>query len=150
MDILQYPNKILTKKIPEYNLEQWEEDTLSTFKMGQYIYQNQKCFSLSAPQVGIEKRMFVLRERFGLRYCFDPQLISHGKDIAWQNEDCMSVEHGEFITPVPRWLRIDVSYIDSHKKRVFATFRGTEARIFQHELEHLSGLLIIKTVADDE
>lgn len=151
MEILQYPNKILTTKIPIEKYCGIHVDFEDAAEIGKMVLEMKNCHGIAAPQVGIPERFFVMREGLNrLRYCFNPEIKKHGKQVAWMNEGCMSIgygdkERGGIFVPVPRWRVIDVEYNDMVGDRVKCTLTGIEARCFQHELDHLNGLLIIKT-----
>lgn len=82
----------------------------------------------------------------GARYCFYPKIISHGRDIEVKHEKCMSLP-GKIVA-APRWRIITVEYINESGTLIKTTLKGLEARVFQHESDHLDGKLIIKTEAD--
>ena len=80
----------------------------------------------------------------GLVLLFDPELLlSEGSEV--RREGCMSVP--DFTANVRRALRIVVSGIDAEGHERVYEAEGFEARAFQHELDHLDGLLILDRVA---
>ena len=110
------------------------------------------CVGLAAPQIGVSLRAFVLdvsghpkgQPNHGLVVLFDPEvLFSEGSEI--RREGCMSVP--DFTANVRRALRVVVRGLDiDGRERVYEA-EGFEARAFQHELDHLDGLLILDRVA---
>ncbi len=110
------------------------------------------CVGLAAPQLGVSRRAFCVdvsghpkgRPCHGLVVLFDPQvLLAEGAEV--RREGCMSVP--DFTANVRRALRVVVRGIDEHgAERVFDA-SGFEARAFQHEVDHLDGLLILDRVA---
>lgn len=102
---------------------------------------------LAAPQVGINRRFFVMtpnkKQREGNVWrCFRPAMLGHGKEQTTDMEGCLSCP--DAFLPVTRWRIIDVQYYDRDRKLVTTTLKGWEARIFQHELDHLNGILCTK------
>lgn len=146
MEIVKYPNKILTTKCPPYEHLFFFEDHKIAVEMVGLMLADKNCVGIAANQVGIAKRFFVMRQPAGNRMCFDPVILKHGRDIEILSEGCMSLPG--LRVPVPRWRIVTVEYTNDKKNRVTLTLKGLEARIFQHELDHLNGLMIIKT--DDD
>ena len=110
------------------------------------------CVGLAAPQLGIGRRAFALdvtghpktTECHGLVVLFDPEIVeAHGREVG--REGCMSVP--DLTANVARAISIVVTgTTPSGEKAVIAT-EGFEARAFQHEIDHLDGLLILDRVA---
>ncbi len=110
------------------------------------------CVGLAAPQIGASRRAFVLdvsghpkgRPNHGLVVLFDPELVhSEGSEV--RREGCMSVP--DLTADVRRAVSVVVrgTGADGAERVISAT--GFEARAFQHELDHLDGLLILDRVA---
>lgn len=106
---------------------------------------------LAAPQVGYNKRLFVVSllknwddENFPTLMMINPEItfLDDAKDK--ENEWCLSLpgESGE----VERCLNIMVSFIDDKKKRQTLKLSGTSARIVQHENDHIDGILFTDRV----
>jgi len=92
---------------------------------------------LSANQVGLPYRVFVMgAEKVGFA-CFNPEIIeSSGIDSF--DEGCLSYP-GLFL-PIKRASKIKVRYTDFNGINKEETFTGFTARIFQHEYDHLEGI----------
>lgn len=113
------------------------------------------CVGLAAPQIGISRRAFALDVSYhpkttvthGLVVMFDPVILdSTGREVA--REGCMSVP--DLTANVARAARIVVQGRGlGGDVQVIAT-EGFEARAFQHEIDHLDGLLILDRVASLE
>ena len=110
------------------------------------------CVGLAAPQIGVGRRAFALdvsahpaaRTSHGLVVLFDPQLLSaDGSEV--KREGCMSVP--DWTADVRRALRVVVRGTDPDGATRVVEAEGFEARAFQHELDHLDGLLILDRVA---
>lgn len=95
---------------------------------------------LAAPQVGISERFFVMRDGGLTLVCINPEILSHGKDEEHGVEGCLSFPGLSKNTV--RHRVITVGYLDENTKPVKRTFKGFEARIFQHELDHLNGVCL--------
>lgn len=99
---------------------------------------------LAANQIGKSERFFVanINGRFGL--FVNPKIVSHGKELVEQPEGCLSIlgEDGKpTYKPKKRYAVITVHYWDKNKTLVEETLKRLDARIFQHEMDHLDGKL---------
>jgi peptide deformylase len=113
------------------------------------------CVGLAAPQIGVSRRAFALDVSshpkttvcHGLVVMFDPIVLeASGRKIG--REGCMSVP--DLTANVARAMHIVVQgRIPDGTLQVIAT-EGFEARAFQHEIDHLDGLLILDRVASLE
>lgn len=110
------------------------------------------CVGLAAPQIGISQRAFCLDvsvhpkgdPNHGLVVLFDPEIV-HAEGSEVRREGCMSVP--DFTANVRRALHVVVRGTDpAGKERIYES-SGFEARAFQHEIDHLDGLLILDRVA---
>ncbi|ETT75729.1 peptide deformylase [Paenibacillus sp. FSL R7-277] len=102
---------------------------------------------LSANQIGISKRMFVmfLKDDNGknVEYTWvNPKIISHSLAMVYlpESEGCLSVDrpvHGF----VPRYESVKVRGFDLNGEVVTQKFKGYQAIIIQHEMDHLDGTM---------
>ena len=103
---------------------------------------------IAAPQIGWFERFFLMvLERPGedgepeheLQVWINPEIVSASPDQTWAWEGCLSVPG------LRGWIRrpaaVAVRGYNERGERVSSEFRGWEARVFQHEYDHLDGLL---------
>ncbi len=95
---------------------------------------------LAAPQIGILKRVIVLdpADGTGLIEMINPEVLeTSGNEIG--PEGCLSIPglHGD----VNRYQKIKVKGLDRHGNEVIMEAEDFLARIFQHEIDHLNGVL---------
>ena len=110
------------------------------------------CVGLAAPQIGVSRRAFCLdvsshpkgAPNHGLVILFDPEIL-HAEGSEVRREGCMSVP--DFTANVRRALTVIVRGLDADGTERLYEASGFEARAFQHELDHLDGLLILDRVA---
>ena len=137
LDLVLYPDDPLTRTSEPYegfdgDLVRLAEDMLETM----YTYEG---VGLAGPQVGIAKRLFVMHEPDGKPMCLvNPEILeSEGSETG--EEGCLSLP--KIYAMVPRAARIRVRAYDHHgAKREFESF-GYQARIIQHEIDHLEGII---------
>ena len=98
---------------------------------------------LAAPQVGVSIRMFVAQTRNGPGVFINPEISKKsGKEAV--EEGCLSLP-GLWLK-VKRAKELDLEAIDINGKKIKTKAEGIFARILQHELDHLNGILIIDKV----
>lgn len=109
---------------------------------------------IAAPQVGISERLFIVASRPTPRYShapvmeptvmINPQIVSHSAERVKDWEGCLSVPGVRGL--VPRYQAIAVEYTDRYGQHQHQELTDFVARIFQHELDHLNGILFIDRV----
>lgn len=104
---------------------------------------------LAAPQVGVQKRLFVydLHDDLGPRTLINPSIAeSHGE---WTFEEgCLSVP-GLFF-PITRPKTIHLVGFDLDGNEVSIEADEYEARVYQHEVDHLEGRLLLELLEPDQ
>jgi len=109
---------------------------------------------ISAPQVYNSIRLFVIASHPNPRYpkapymkptpVINPKIISNSKEKAKDWEGCLSVPGIRAL--VPRYKKITVSYTTEKGTLVKKQYKDFIARIFQHEYDHLEGLVFIDRI----
>ena len=96
---------------------------------------------LSAVQIGVLKRVFVMHAGKEYRECINPVLLKQDGINKIKIEGCLSVpgKCGYVERPDKVW----VEYQDRTGEKVSRKFTGFEAKCFCHELDHLDGMLYI-------
>jgi peptide deformylase len=142
--ILTYPDPRLRKRsIPVERIDKQIEKLLDD--MAETMY-NAPGIGLAAPQVGVNLRVIVVdispREENspGLIELVNPEIIlAEGEQIG--EEGCLSIPG--FVSEVRRKARVVVRGLDRKGKLVEIEGTGLLARAFQHEIDHLDGILFI-------
>ncbi|GET43598.1 peptide deformylase [Microseira wollei] len=109
---------------------------------------------IAAPQVAESYRLFIVASRPNPRYpnaptmeptaMIDPRIIAHSTDIVKGWEGCLSVPGIRGL--VPRYQAIEVEYTSRDGKLHRHELTDFVARIFQHEYDHLDGIVFIDRV----
>lgn len=104
---------------------------------------NTPCAGLAAPQVGIIKRIFLMKPNIGGDFVvvINPKIISWSDEKEEMTEGCLSIPGVAKVKS--RFKSISVEYTVPAGYQKKDTFSGWEARIFQHEFDHLNGVLMI-------
>lgn len=142
-EIVLYPDAPLTKKAAPYKRVGPEAAKLAAEMLD--IMDTYDGVGLAAPQVGVSKRILVLREpENGVEMCLvNPELSeTDGQELL--EEGCLSLPH--VFAPVPRYTRLRVRGLNQNGKPVDFEATGMLARIIQHETDHLDGVVFIDRV----
>ena len=99
---------------------------------------------LAAVQVGMAKRLCVVTMQDGVQAFINPRITKHSFRKVVMEEGCLSIPN-DFGT-VRRPKRIRLSAIDAKGKPLDVTAEGMFARILQHEIDHLDGVLFTDRV----
>jgi peptide deformylase len=107
---------------------------------------------LAAPQLGILRRILVYRasDEDDQKVLINPELVERSEETEVGTEGCLSLLGGELQVPVARHLRVRVSGRDASGDAVDMDVEGFEARVIQHEIDHLNGILIFDRAEDQE
>jgi len=96
-----------------------------------------KGLAIAAPQVGVSKRLVV---------CWDgsvwinPRLVLDDEETTEEAEGCLSIPGRAFM--VVRAVRCEITALSLGGEEVVADLEDLEARMWQHEVDHLDGVLI--------
>ncbi|HWT92359.1 MAG TPA: peptide deformylase [Solirubrobacteraceae bacterium] len=105
---------------------------------------------LAAPQVGITQRLFVYRLEPGtpLQVIVNPEVEWTSRDKEWGEEGCLSIP--DVHVEVERHLHLRVRAQDAYGDEILVEASGLEARVIQHESDHLDGVLILDRTPRDQ
>jgi len=165
-DVIKAPDprlKIKTKFVKKINgsLLNTLKDMIKLTK----TFKDPEGVGLAATQIGLNERFFVARlhdskkippsnpsqhknrwKNYGKGFAtiINPQILSSSKPTKIYFEGCLSTPNiwGE----VKRYTQIKVSYQDIDGKTITTTLKGIPAWIFQHEVDHLEGILFTERV----
>lgn len=102
---------------------------------------------LAAPQVGVQKRLFVYDLGDGPQTLVNPQIIE--SDGEWSfDEGCLSVPGLSWEIVRPKQIHLVGHDLDGNDVSVEAD--ELAARLFQHELDHLDGVLLVERLDEDQ
>ena len=95
--------------------------------------------SLSAPQIGYDKRIFCINFDGDIKSFINP-IITQASGLSLVRESCSSIPDRKFLRP--RNTKINVMYQTPLQKPESRILTGMAAYVFQHELDHLDGILL--------
>ncbi|MCX6763347.1 MAG: peptide deformylase [Candidatus Moranbacteria bacterium] len=145
LPIITYPNPILKKKSEKIKDPQSPEikelifDMLETLKINNGL-------GLAAPQVGSSVRLCIIRLDGKTYILINPKIKSKSWSKEICEEGCLSFP-GKFI-PVKRNKKVKVQALDRNGQEIIISAEGILSRAFQHEIDHLDGILFISKEAN--
>lgn len=100
---------------------------------------------LAAPQVGVSRRLFVANVEDRKVVLVDPEIVhQEGEEVA--TEACLSIPG--LLGDVPRAQRVTVRGRNRRNRFITIEATGLLARVLQHEIDHLDGILFTERVRD--
>ncbi len=105
---------------------------------------NQLGVGLAAPQIGVSKRVIVLNYEGNMETYINPRLTVLDEEQEIAEEGCLSVPN--IRADVKRHKKVKFSALKLDGQKIDLEAEGMLARIFQHEIDHLDGLLFIDRV----
>lgn len=103
---------------------------------------------LAAPQVGVLERIFVweVEERHGA--VIDPVIVDRSRQMVEDEEGCLSLPG--LVFPVVRHAGVTIEGRDENGEPLRLQADELLARVFQHEIDHLDGILFPDRLPDDK
>ena len=160
-DILDEKNKKLRTISKEVIFPLEEQDKLAIKEMTEYLtnsqieklakkYDLRPGMGMAAIQLGIDKRYLVIvheqdiKETFKTYIVINPKIVSQSEEIIYveEVEGCLSVNR-EVNGIVPRNARVTITGYDIDGNKIKIRAREELAIAFQHEIDHLNGILFI-------
>ncbi|MFA6521539.1 MAG: peptide deformylase [Candidatus Gracilibacteria bacterium] len=107
---------------------------------------------LAAPQIGVNLRMIVVRMNFQTKNemivpMINPEILKVSEKMVCAEEGCLSIPK-KFV-PVKRAAEITVKYRNLHFEEHVLNLHSMNARVIQHEIDHLDGILMVDRMESD-
>jgi len=139
LKIVTYPNKIL--RAPNAKINQVDDKLRRLILDMELTMRERDGVGLAAPQVGKNIRLIVINTKDEILAMINPKISKKSWQKEIGDEGCLSVP--DFFGPVKRHKKINISYLDKNNKKIKMTAEGLLARVIQHEVDHLNGILFI-------
>jgi len=143
--IRQYGDPVLRMRAAE--VERFDDELARVSERMKLLMHDADGVGLAATQVGILRRFFVATLDGEDRVLVNPVVTPVGSDVEVEQEGCLSL--GPLRLPVERAARVKVEAKDETGESVSFELEGADARVVQHELDHLDGTLIIDRTDPD-
>ncbi len=148
-EIIQDGHPVLRKKAEEVPIEDIFSKEIQNLiqDMHQSLASQRDGVALAAPQIGVSKRIFVVApfifenpEKEKLVY-INPRILSRSSESSWKEEGCLSCRWK--IGEVDRAEEVEIEAYDEKGQYFRRKASGLLAHIYQHETDHLEGILFI-------
>jgi peptide deformylase len=139
--VRQYPDPVLRMRAKE--VESFDDDLRRLVTRMTQLMQDANGVGLAGNQVGTLQRLFVLQPHAEdePRALVNPRITDIGDETETDDEGCLSMLG--VTVPVERPIRVTVEAKDERGEDVRLELEGHAARVAQHELDHLDGVLIL-------
>jgi peptide deformylase len=155
--IIQLGNPILRQKavfvenVQDEKIQQLIDELITSVAQANGV-------GIAAPQIAASYRLFIVASRPNKRYPYapempptamiNPQIITHSSEMVKGWEGCLSVPGIRGL--VPRYQTIEIEYTDRNGNLQKQELTDFVARIFQHEYDHLEGLVFLDRVENNQ
>ncbi len=148
--VRQYPDAAL--RIPANPIGDIDPEVRRLAERMSTIMHDSHGVGLAAPQIGVLRRVLVYRRRDDDTpvVLINPELSELSDETETDTEGCLSLLGGDLLVPVERSVRLVATGIDIEGAPLRIEAEGMEARILQHEVDHLDGVLIIDRATKDD
>jgi peptide deformylase len=144
--VRQYPDSAL--RLVANEVTDFDDDLRRLVERMFVLMEDAQGVGLAATQVGVLRRLFVFApDEDGPRAIVNPTIVERGPETELDEEGCLSLQGVR--VPVERATSLILEGKDEHGADVRLEFDAYAARIVQHELDHLDGILIIDRTDDE-
>ena len=155
--IVKIGNPVLRRKISNVSLYQLKNKKFQAFlKQMALTMRKAQGVGLAANQIGQNRRVFVMEchgnkrypkvASFPLQAYVNARIVKYSKSVVKGWEGCLSIPGFRGIVPRSRWVTFEATTPGG--LRIRRTVRGFEARVVQHEVDHLNGFFYIDRMRD--
>lgn len=142
--------KVSKEELQSSEMQEFIDDLVETMR-------DAKGVGIAAPQVQVSKQIIAIevspanprypnQTEVSLTVLINPNIIEKSTETENGWEGCLSVPDLRGL--VPRWTHVTVQGMDRHGKVVLFEAKGFHARVVQHEVDHLNGLVFLDRLPD--
>jgi peptide deformylase len=148
--VRQYPDPVLRMKANE--VDEFDESVTDLVERMTRLMDEARGVGLAAPQVGVVRRVLVYRtaEEEPVVVLVNPRLVTSSEETEVGDEGCLSLGAATVVVEVERPVAISVEAFDPDGNELHVDAEGLPARVIQHELDHLDGILTIDRTTPEQ
>ena len=143
--IRQYGDAVLRMKGRE--IDAVDEDVRRLAERMTALMHEAQGVGLAATQVGVLRRLFVFSDAGEDRVLVNPVITKRSGKVEVDDEGCLSLR--DVLVPVERSVAVTIEGLDADGEPVKLHLELPTARVVQHELDHLDGVLIVDRTDDE-
>jgi peptide deformylase len=148
--VRQYPDPVLRMKANEVG--DFDESVTGLVERMTLLMDEARGVGLAAPQLGVLRRILVYRkaEEEPVVALVNPRVVSTGEEVEAADEGCLSLGAATVVVEVERPTALKIEASSPEGEPISIEAEGLEARVIQHELDHLDGVLIIDRTTPEQ
>ena len=146
--IRQYPDPVL--RLEAQQVQDFDDDLKQLVQRMARLMQDARGVGLAANQVGVLRRVFVIQaeDEEEPRALVNPSIVERSDESGEDDEGCLSMQGVVVSVERPVSVRLEAS--DEEGNPVTLELEGLPARVAQHELDHLDGVLILDRTSSED
>lgn len=152
--IVKYPHPALRKSNELVTLEELKDGSAAKLAKEMFLVMYAAAgVGLAAPQVGVNKRLMVYNQSGDSKKWLDevimvnPTIVESSEARHVDTEGCLSFPGMDGQVERSKWIKVEA--INLKGKKIKRKFTDWEARIFQHEYDHLDGTVYIDRLTEE-
>jgi peptide deformylase len=141
--IRQYPDPVLRMRGNE--VAEGDDSVQALTERMSRLMQEARGVGLAAPQIGVLRRVLVYQtsDEEPIVALVNPRVLETSEERETSDEGCLSLGSAAVVVPVERPVALTVEATSPSGEPLRIEAEGLEARVIQHELDHLDGVLIV-------
>lgn len=143
LEIKKYPDPIVRKKCQE--VKEIDEEVLRFIEDMKKKVIDEEGVGLAANQVGIGKKIIIVLTENGPEAFINPEILKKSRETETSEEGCLSLPGLRL--DIKRAKEVLIKAQDSERRILQIEAKDLIARIFQHEIDHINGKLIISRIS---
>ena len=145
--IRQYPDAVL--RMRARMVEQFDDDLARLAEKMGHLMHDARGVGLAATQVGVLQRLFVFQpaDDEDVTTIVNPEITKRSRSTETADEGCLSLQG--VLVPVERALEVTIEGQDVTGAPLKLELEDMDARVVQHELDHLDGVLMLERTDDE-
>jgi peptide deformylase len=148
--VRQYPDPVLRMKAKE--VEELDDSVSGLVERMTRLMDEARGVGLAAPQLGVLRRVLVYRtaEDEPAIALVNPRLVSASEEVETADEGCLSLGAASVVVEVERPVHVTVEGLSPAGEETHIDAEGLAARVLQHELDHLDGVLTLDRTTPEQ
>jgi peptide deformylase len=148
--VRQYPDPVLRQRTNE--VEEFDSALAALVERMMRVMQRASGVGLAAPQVGVLQRVLVHQAEEDAEpvALVNPRIVESSEELDTMEEGCLSLGAADVTVDVERPVRVTVEARSPAGDELRIEAEGLAARVIQHEVDHLDGVLIIDRTTPEQ
>jgi peptide deformylase len=148
--VRQYPDPALRLKAGE--VEDFDDSLQELVARMARLMREANGVGLAANQIGVLRRVFVyqIADEEPLVALVNPRIVTTSEELASDEEGCLSIGAASIVVEVERPAAVTIEAFSQTGEPLRVDVEGLAARVVQHELDHLNGVLIIDRTSPEQ